>query len=348
MAKKKPTIRDVAKASGLAVVTVSRVLNNHKSVSPDTARRVRDAVRDLGYTRDAVAQSMRTGSTRAIGFMITDISNPVLAIVAKNAEEVLREAGYFLVLANTGDRSEREIELIRLFRERRVDALIMNVGRFNDEALHRAMQEIDVPVVLLDRDIPVPLDVVKNDHATGMRKATEYLLDLGHRRIGLITAGEEISPGRERVEGFYTAHEGAGIAPESSLVRSKNLSAEFGFKECYAMLTSDSPPTALIAGGNQILIGALRAIALCNRRIPEELSLISCDHTPVAELSTPPITVITRDLAELGRAAARTLLNRLTSDNPGGLRRIILPTEFVLRQSCAPPPSGGAPSVKKT
>lgn len=138
--------------------------------------------------------------------MITDISNPVLAIVAKNAEEVLHQAGYSLALANTGDRTDREVDLIRLFRERRVDALIMNIGRDNDEALHSAMQSMDVPVVLLDRETPIPLDVVKNDHATGMRTATEYLLELGHRRIGLITAGEEISPGRERFEGLYAAH----------------------------------------------------------------------------------------------------------------------------------------------
>jgi LacI family transcriptional regulator len=303
-------------------------------------------MRQLNYRPNAVAQSMRTRATRTVGFIIMDVSNPVFGSFVKAAQEVLHEANYTLVLANTGGRPALESELVTGFQQRQIDGLIMAISSEHNPALLDALGKLRVPVVLFDREIPMPFDAVWGDHARGMVQATQHLLKLGHRRAGLITAGPSIRPGRERVRGFEEAHQALGLPIDPALVRNGSLSAEYGRREAYALLTMPDAPTALIAGGNQILVGVLKAVAILGLKIPDQLSLISCDDTDLTALYSPPITVIHRDLHEIGRTAAELLLYRLRGGEERAPRRVIMPTELVLRQSCAPPrrlPDGAQP-----
>ncbi len=333
----KPTIRDVARVAGVSQGTVSRVINRQPYVTPDVQQRVLDAMRELNYEPNAVAQSMRTRSSRTIGFIIVDVSNPVLGAFAKVAQQVLHAAGYTLMLANSSGHPELESELVTVLQQRQVDGLIMTVSTEDNPALLAALGKVQVPVVLLDREVGVPFDAVLADHARGMNQATQHLLALGHRRIGLITASQLIRPGRERLKGYKQAHAALGLAVDPALVRTESLSADYGFREAYSFLTMQLPPTAIIAGGNQILVGVLKAIGVLGVKIPEQLSLISCDDTDLTALYTPPITVIHRDLEEIGRTSAELLLYRLRNGLQTEPRRIMLPTEILLRESCAPP-----------
>jgi LacI family transcriptional regulator len=334
-AKKRPTILDVAKLSRTSVGTVSRVLNENSAVRTDTQRRVRSAVDRLGYRPNAIARSMRTKSTHAIGFIVPDICNPIFATIMRAAEEILIESGYFMMLANTDLNPAREVEIIEVFAQRRIDALIMAVSTENNPSLIKATSNLETPVVMLNRELSNKFDAVLIDDFNGVRQATEYLIQLGHTRIGLITAGEEINPGRQRTAGYRAAYSNSERPVDESLIRAGVFETD-GYRETFALLDSKKPPTAIISG-NQVLVGVLRALRQKKQRIPDDISLISCDDTYLAELMVPALTVLDRSLVETGRMAARLVLQHLQSESPREPQRITLPTQLIRRDSCRSP-----------
>ncbi len=331
------TIRDVAEAAGASVGTVSRALNNSASVRTPTLETVRSAIDALGFRPNAVAQSMRRRNTLLAAFVVNDISNPLHAVSFKAAEAELREHGYMLLLVNTGGSSRREAEAIELVQQRRIDGVIMTINSEKDHRCLEQMRKLRVPSVLLDREIALPIDTIQTDHAAGIAQATDYLLELGHRRIALITSGPEIRPGRERVRGFREAFAARRLPCPTELIRAASLSADFGFRETAALLQRAERPTALIAGGNQILAGTLRALQQTGLAVPHDLSLITCDRTDLSELCLGGITAVDRDLVEVGKTAAQVLVDRIaTGEVTGAARRITLPTKLMLGRTCAP------------
>lgn len=334
---RKLTIHEVAAAAGVSLGTVSRVLNGIASVRPEIRKRVLEAMRKLGYQPNAIAQSMRRQDTRVIGCMVTFVSHPVFTSTVTAAEAALRRAGYAMVLANTGDRTSRELELFDFFKRRRVDGLITTLGREDDPEAIQALRNLGAPVVLLEREVEGPFDSVVSDSGGGCHAATRYLLELGHRRIALVTSAITNRPGRERQKNFRKAHAEFGLQPEADLMRTWISSTEFGFRESYALLSAPLPPTAVIAGVYE-LVGLMRAIRVLNLRVPEDISVIAFGDSDLAELTTPPITVVRWAADQIGRLAAELLMARLKKGSvPSEPSCIMLPTEFVLRQSCAPP-----------
>lgn len=336
--RRKPTIKDVAHMAGVSIGTVSRVVNRHPRVTFESQQSVMAAVKTLGYEPNFAAQTMRTQTKKAIGLMVNDISNPLFSLIARHAETVFQDNGFSLVLANSGERVGAEAELVQQFFAHRTDGLLMNMSDETNQHLVQALQNSQVPTVLMDREpAGVNLDRVMTDHSYGMEQAADYLLKLGHKRIALITADQRISPGRARIEGYKAAHAAAGINVDPGLIRARSLSAAHGFQEMFLLWNRPERPTAVIAGGNQILLGVLRAARQLRIAVPKELSLISCDETELAELVSPPVTVIWRDLALVGRTAADLLLQRISGRRTDVPQRIVLPTELRVRESCGPP-----------
>jgi LacI family transcriptional regulator len=242
-----------------------------------------------------------------------------------------------LHLVNTGGEPAREAAAIDLLQRGRVDGLIMTINSERDPDCRERLASLAVPGVLLDRDAPAGVDAVMTDHALGMRQAVDYLIGLGHRRIALITAGADLAPGRERKRGFVEAFAGRGISCPNDLVRARDLSAAYGLREASALLRLADPPTAIVAGGNQILVGVLRAVQQQGLAVPRELSLIACDRTDLATTYPGPLTLIDRDIDAIGRTAAELLLERIGGTSIGPARRIMFPTTLILGQSCGPP-----------
>jgi LacI family transcriptional regulator len=331
------TIRDVARAANVAIGTVSRVLNGHKSVSDDVRRRVLRAIKKLKYEPDRVAQSMRLGVTRTVACATRDISMPGYAAIVHGAEEVLRASGYTLLLAITDERKERELELLRTFQRRRVDAVVMATSSEEDKELSKQIRELDIPVVLLDREKPNELDAVTIDHRRGIRAATEHLHGLGHTRIALLTGGLATRPGRERIAGFKEATAQFGKRASQATLRVGAFSAEFGFREASSLLSSPNRPTAIIAGGMAMLSGVLQAIRARGLSIPDDISVIAGADSDLAALATPAVTAIRWSGTDEGRMAVQLLLNRLTGNRNGPVQRVMLSTELITRESCAPP-----------
>lgn len=332
-----PTIRDVARLARVGIGTASRALNGHRSVSAEVRLRVRRAVEKLHYEPDQIAQSMRFGVTRTIACAIRDISIPGLGSNVKAAEEVLGEHGYTLLLAATGQRRERELELLRIFVQRRVDGIIIATSSEEDAEISQRLDQLKVPVVLMDRDDPPSLDAIIIDHRSGTRAGTRHLLELGHSRIALLTAEPTTRPARERISGFTEALRKSPMAKRQATMRFGDFSAEFAFRETSSLLSSQPRPTAIIAGGMATLAGVLRAIQARRLKIPRDISVVAGAETDLAELAAPPITVIRWNEADVGRLAAQLLIDRLNGERSDAPRRIVLPTEFIIRGSCGPP-----------
>lgn len=330
------TMRDVARSAAVSVGTVSRVINKKATVRQDIRVRVKNAMTDLGYVPDAVAQSMRAGSTMAVGCMVSDVSNPLFASAVSAAEQVFRDNGYTMMLTNSSDSAAREMEILSLVARRRLDGMICTLSDDSAADLIARIQTAPIPIVLLERSVEAPIDSVATDHYGGALQAFDYLLALGHRRIGLITVTPDALPGRERLRAYLDAHRKAGLSHEPNLLANHGFSAEFGYRMAYEMLTSDRAPTALVAGANQ-MVGVLRAVRVLGLEAPRDLSLISVGDTDLAELFSPPLTVVRWATHKVGATAAEILISRLNGRGRKGPLKIMLPAELVLRGSCDPP-----------
>jgi len=333
--RRRASMQEVADSVGISLSSVSRVLSGHPDVSPAMRRRVLAAVRELDYEPDFLAQSLRRGATRSVGFIIGDISNPLMADITAGAEQGLRQADYSMLLMNSEGRPDLDASHVRFLIARRVDGLILSLATEHDAQTSEQLTRTDVPIVAIDRDLDpaTRASVVLSDHATGMRDAVDYLADLGHRRIALISGSLEIRPGRERLEAVRGAMARRGIG-DGFVMTGGTVDESRVEGETSRLLRSPEPPTAVIVGGNQLLAGCLRAIRARGLRIGADLSVITCDEGPLVEFHDPPIASVSRDNAGLGRTAAQLLLERLTGEQP---RTVVLPTTFIPRASCMPP-----------
>jgi LacI family transcriptional regulator len=314
--------------------SVSRVMSGHPDVSPAMRDRVLAAVEALGYEPDLLAQSLRRRETLTVGFVVGDISNPLFAEIVMGVESTMHANGYSMLLTNSLGDPAMEAAHIALLSRRRVDGLVISVlDETHPETIVR-LRELEIPVVALDRNVQgVPASRVLSDHRTGMKAAALHLLDLGHRRIALII-GQDVRPAFERRVAFEQAFADRGLPPTYS-IHEGSFGVEHGGAAMREILDLPEPPTAVIAGGNQLMLGALRVISERRIQLGTDLSFIGCDDIAITDLYQPPVAVVRRDNVDMGRTAAELLLARMregaeTSD-------VELPTEFVARASCGPP-----------
>ncbi len=318
----------------MALSSVSRVLNDHPDVSESMRARVLEAIAELGYEPNLLAAGLRRGSSRTIGFIVPDLRNPLFGSIVTAAQDELSRQGYAAVITTSSSDPDRDAEMARLLRRRQVDALIVSLA---DETHHKVLEELgrfQGPIVLLDREVKAlqSASIVATDHRSGMREATRHLLEFGHERIALLTGPLQVRPSIHRVEAFRQVYREYGLRYPEDLVLPLGFAPRFGELLTVELLRSPWPPTALIAGSNQIVEGVLRTFRRRGIRPGKDIALVCCDDVPLSELHNPPITVIDRDVAEIGRAAARLALERL--DNPAApSRRVVLPTTLVLRDS---------------
>lgn len=248
----------------------------------------------------------------------------------------MRGAGYSLLLMNSENQPELDAAHIRFFQSRRVDGMILSLTSDDDPGIRELLLGLDVPIVLVDRTLPPEYraSAVYNDHAAGMSAAANHLIDMGHRNIALITGSLAMLPGRERITGLRQTLMDRP-EPVTTMELPGSFSAEHGAIATRAILAADPRPTAIIAGGNQLLIGCLEVLQQAGVAVGRDISLVTCDDVPLSELYQPPIASIGRDTVGLGRTAAELLLRRLTEESEP--ETVILPTLFTPRPSCVPP-----------
>jgi DNA-binding LacI/PurR family transcriptional regulator len=327
------TIKDVANKAGVSVATVSRVLNNQPTVSPELRSRVLEAVEELGYRRDRVARSLRVKRSQIIGLIISDIRNAFFTAVARGVEDVAYQHGYSLVLCNTDEDPAKERLYVDTILAQRVAGAILSpvaeVGNYCSVLLERG-----IPVVSMDRRmLDLDVDTVVVTNFEGAYQAVSHLVRQGHRRIGFIGGILQATTGRERFEAYKQALTDHGIDLEDDLMTIGDSMQESGYRLASRLLGMEEPPTAIFAANNRMTLGGLDAIQERGLHIPQDVALVGFDDMPWAELLDPPLTVVAQPTYDLGQIAADMLIARI-SDPDRPVQEITLDTTLVVRQSC--------------
>lgn len=332
---KRVTIRDVAREAGVSLGTASRVINAAPNVELEIKTRVLAAIERLGFVPNRAAQEIRKGRSNEIGIIVRDITTPVLAGFVRAVQDVFERAGYVLLISSSDNRKDREMELLRQFQRRHLDALIMTTADETDADLAEARARLPFPVLMFDRDVRGAHDAVLIDHADGIRQAVAHLLELGHRRILLLTGATATYPARSRVEGYVKAYKAAGLQPDMSLVQSTGFDSASGFRGAAEVFGRADRPTAVIAGGIDMLPGVLRALRGLALRVPEDVSVVAGADSDLAQLATPAISALRWNLPEFGMACAHMVLERIDANGSLPSRRVVFPPELVVRASTA-------------
>lgn len=330
---KRSNIKDVANRAGVSPTTVSYVLNQSRFVSPDTEARIRQAIKELNYHPDHIARSLRAKRTFTVGLLVSDITNPFYADIVRGAEDVLSEKHYSLILCNTDEASDRELATLQLLRQKMVDGLIVVATGRNVEPLHDT-NDSGLPVVLVDRRTPGDeLDTVLVDNETGAFQATRHLLELGHRRIGLIVGRFGISTTDQRQKGYETALFEFGLTPDSALIQGGNSTIEGGTTAARTLLDLSPRPTAIFATNNLMTVGLFLAIKQHQLHCPEDIAVVGFDDMAWLSAFTPALTTVAQPNYDLGKRAAELLWERMTGEETNAPRIIVLPTRLIVRES---------------
>lgn len=339
-----PTMMDVAKAAGVSVATVSGVVNGSAGVSPPLKARVEEAIRTIGYKRNTIARSLKTGTTRTIGLVVADITNPFFTDVVAVIQDVLHRAGFAVMLCSTDEDVDMQDEHIGLLLDRMVDGLII-APTGDDKNLKRILLETAVPVVLVDRLCEgVDTDAVILDNRQAVREATAYMINLGHRRIGYISGSLDTSTGKDRLEGYKTALREADIAHEETLIQIGNFREKDAYKAAIQLLAGPDRPTAVFSANNLMVIGVMKAIRDLGLKCPDDVSVASFDDFPWADVFQPHLTTIAQPVQAIGEQAAKLILDRVAR-KADGPRKLVLQGRLMVRESCRPASSPTAVAI---
>lgn len=332
------TIRDVARLAKVSTATVSATLSGTTFVSEPLRARVRDAVEKLNYSPHGVARSLKRGSTRLIGLVIPDVTNPFLTGLVQASSDLARVDGYSMLLGETGFDAAREIEVLEILQMQRVDGIVASPGAGADSYVKKFAIGSSPAVVLVDNaPAELPLDSVVLDNFGAAFMATSHLLDRGHVRIATVAGPALNLPGDERVRGFSAALAARGIALDPRNVVRGNFLEEDSRQAVGRLLALDPRPTAIFAAGNLMLVGVMRGLSEAGLSVPIDMSVSAVDDFPWATAFQPSLTTVRQPIAEMAEHAMRLLRARMSGD-------LAPPTRVELSATLVVRDSVGAPS----
>ncbi len=342
---------DVARRAQVSRATAARALGGYGLVTDATRERVMAAAAELDYRVNELARSMRSGRTLTIGVVVADIGNSFFNQAIRAIIETASRAGYQILVLNTDDDIARERDAVRVLIEKRVDGLIVVPASQDDFAHLAARGEPGVPIVLLDRRVNSDaIDYVITDDRAAAAQAIRHLAGAGHSRIGLLvaTAGvatfspkmpaEVVGTVRDRVEGARDAFAELGLAMRPDWTRFCRSNVEIARAAATAILSLPDRPTALLATNEEVALGALGAAGALGLRIGPDVSIIAFDDAPWSGVFTPPLSVISRPVAQLGATAVELLLEKI--GNAAARRAHSFTAELIARGSVTAPQTG--------
>ena len=331
------TIRDIARHAGVSVATVSRVINGRPDVSAETREAVLRHVRAHNFSSNRSARALSSGRTGLVGFTMPFAHAEYFAAILSGATEALYEQDLRAVLCPTLHEHERELTLLDRLMHGTTDAAILLLPTETSDEL-KALQAHGYPFVVADPRYPLDegIPAVSAAHWAGAKAAVDHLLQLGHRRIGLITGDRGWAATEGRVDGYHTALAAAGVLPTPELVAEGDFLLDSGREAAFRLLDLAEPPTAILASNDNMAVGAMQAARARGLRIPEDLSLVGYDDSEKASIVAPALTTVRQPLEELGRTAV-SLLTRLLDRQRVEALHVELATKLVVRESTAPP-----------
>jgi len=325
-------MHDVAALAGVGLKTVSRVVNAEPGVSPALEAKVRRAIEQLNYRRDANASMLRRlgGKTQTIGLVLEDVANPFSSALHRAIEDSARARNVLVFAGSCEEDAGRERELIGSFRERRVDGIIV-VPASPDHTYLYAERRAGTALVFADRPARhLDADSVASDNLRGSVEAVEHLIAHGHRRIGFLGDLLSIWTAAERLRGYTQALERAGILPGSELIRTDLRDSEVAARAVDELLALPDPPTAFLTSQNLLTIGGIRALRSAG--LERRIALIGFDDVALGDIVEPAISVVAQDPQAMGRAAAELLFRRMDGDTSPS-EHLVVPVRLLARGS---------------
>ncbi len=331
------TIKDVARAAGVSTATVSAVDNDSAYVSPALRGRVLDAVRELGFAPSQVARNLRRGRSELIAIVVADLANPFYARVVCAAEAAVAGWGYSLVVCNSDENPDAEKRILTRLRMLPCEGLILVPVSNTLPGAGRETAGRATPTVLFGRSFDDNrFDAVMIDNFAAAQQATNYLIDLGHRRIGAIAGPLQVSTGKGRIEGMRAALAAKGLKLDSRFVRPGEFREDVAYSAARSLLSQPDRPTALYVANGLMALGVMRAISDLGLRCPDDVSVASTDNIPAVRGLRPVLTRTEHPLVDMVNEAVRLLMDRIKNGRDGEGRTVVFPSSLVVGDSCSP------------
>jgi LacI family transcriptional regulator len=328
------TLADVAEYAGVSASTASRALNGRGELSAETRAAVLQAADALHFEPSHLARSLRTRTTSTIGFVVPDVSSPFYASALQGAQRVLEQAGYRVLLMDSGQAADGEVAALRTLLAHRVDGLLVATIGIDRERFDALVTRRGAPCVFFDSGVEGAGEgTVLLDNTAGLELLVGHLVAHGHRRIGLLTGSLSETSGIERLRTFHSAMGRHGLETPAAHVAGGRWTLENGRDATRRILVTVEPPTALIASSVELALGALQACRELGVAIPGSLALATFDDAYFAELLDPPLTAVAYDPSDVGARAASLLIAAIR-DGAVGPRRVTIPVTLVTRRSC--------------
>jgi LacI family transcriptional regulator len=338
----RPTLKDVAREANVSLKTASRVLNDERYVRPQVRSRVKDAITRLGYRSNDLARTLKLGTTRTIGLVIADISNPFYASCAQGVARVARQRGYSVVLSASDEGLQAEREYVELLVRQRIAGLLL-VPAAGDHSYLESERSRGLPIVALDRPLTgLDSDCVLVENEAGARAMTEHLIAHGRRRIALLSGSLDIYTYAMRLQGYRLAMAAAGV-PE--MIRMIDPTVEGAAAATVELMSEPEPPDSICCVNNRVTVGVLGALGRLGISIPDDLAVIGFDDFELSDVVRPRLTMVRQPSIDLGMSAATLLIDRIEGLESGPPRAVTLPVDVMIRDSCGPHEGfGGVPA----
>ena len=331
------TIKDVAQAAKVSTATVSAVINDSAYVSPDLRARVLAAIQQLNYSPSLAARTLKRGHSQLIALVVADLSNPFFSRVVWAAEAAVAAWGYSLLVFNSDEKPEAERRILNRIRMLSCDGVMLVPVGDSTQHLQLDSDGKPMPTVLFGRTVADDRsDTVTIDNISAGRQATEYLLDLGHRRIGTITGPLHVTTGRGRLDGMLAAMSARGLAPEPRHIRSGEFREDAAYSVARSLLEQPDRPTALYVASGIMALGAMRAVADLGLKCPSDISIASTDIIPGVGGLRPRLTRTEHPLVDMTNEAVRLLVDRIRRGSQVERRNVVFQPSLVVGDSCAP------------
>jgi LacI family transcriptional regulator len=330
------TIFDVARRAGVSYGTVSRVINNNPHVKPETRARIQQAMQDLDFVVNKQARGLAGGRTHMIGVLVPDMASAYMGEIIRGIDAELSLSNLDIVLYTTHRAANKEASYIANLAKGAVDGLLLVLPR-NPTDYIGTLTERNFPFVLIDHDgTGQTCPAVGATNWQGAYNATEYLIGLGHQRIGFITGWMDLGCSVDRIEGYRAALRTHHLPEHPELIYEGTFAQTDGYHGASVFLNLPNPPTAIFASNDVMAFGVMDAVRNCGLRVPDDISVLGFDDIPQAALNRPALTTVNQPLEKMGRVATLILLD-LLKDPEKKPRRMELPTELIRRGSCQSP-----------
>jgi LacI family transcriptional regulator len=331
------TIRDVAQRAKVSTATVSAVVNDSAYVSPELRARVLAAIGELNYTPSLAARSLKHGRSQLIALVVADLANPFFAKLVWAAEAAVAAWGYSLVLFNSDEKPENERRILARIRMLSCDGIILVPVDITSASPQRDMEGEPIPTVLFGRTVEESkTDTITIDNVSAAWQVTNYLLDLGHTRIGTITGPLHLTTGRGRLDGMLQAMQARGLSPAANHIRPGEFREDTAYSVARELLTQPDPPTALYIANGVMALGVMRALADLGLKCPDDISIASTDTIPGIGGLRPRLTRTEHPVTDMTNEALRLLIDRINRGSTADPRNIVFQPSLVVGESCGP------------